>query len=521
MKKIKKLIAGVLALTGLVSLTSCGGKKANNAKYTEDGRMIITMSNFAAINDNTPVEQYLEEKYNVEIKTYGYAANYYDKLATMIASKETPDVMFINDISNWEPLARQGVLASIDLDTVKKAAPDHYNHINETNEKMWNLGKIDGNLYAIPKSMGQEYNTVMWWNKKWLDAVGIKSVPETLDECEAAFDKIVNNDPDGNGVKDTYAISGIGGNYYRQFDWVFGAYGVMPEMWMLDENGKVVNGTVTDKAKEALTRLNEWYNKGYINPEFLTDDQNTIMKRFNLDGIAAVNTFFYNYSELSPLGKITLASEAPEFVEKLTCGPLPSGPDGDRGDWLWGPLSNFVCFGKQLQDDTEKQEVILKILNDLNYDEETALMAAYGIKGESYEFYDESVGKQSGIKQINDYGVDNNKNAELGIGFFNLLKCGEWADKSISDLYQNPEYIEAVEKYADSGNYNDLLMRANLPSSLTYATTLQNLKIQAYSAFINGSRSLDTWDAFVEEYMNAGGTVLQQEAQEYYEDIIK
>ena len=161
MKKIKKLIAGVLALTGLVSLTSCGGKKANNAKYTEDGRMIITMSNFAAINDNTPVEQYLEEKYNVEIKTYGYAANYYDKLATMIASKETPDVMFINDISNWEPLARQGVLASIDLDTVKKAAPDHYNHINETNEKMWNLGKIDGNLYAIPKSMGQEYNTVV------------------------------------------------------------------------------------------------------------------------------------------------------------------------------------------------------------------------------------------------------------------------------------------------------------------------------------------------------------------------
>lgn len=101
------------------------------------------------------------------------------------------------------------------------------------------------------------------------------------------------------------------------------------------------------------------------------------------------------------------------------------------------------------------------------------------------------------------------------------MKCGEWADKSISDLYQNPEYIEAVEKYADSGNYNDLLMRANLPSSLTYATTLQNLKIQAYSAFINGSRSLDTWDAFVEEYMNAGGTVLQQEAQEYYEDIIK
>ncbi|HIU48198.1 MAG TPA: hypothetical protein IAB04_02415, partial [Candidatus Avimonoglobus intestinipullorum] len=45
-----------------------------------------------------------------EIQAYGFGASYYDKLATMIASKEIPDVMFINDVSNWEPLAKQGVL---------------------------------------------------------------------------------------------------------------------------------------------------------------------------------------------------------------------------------------------------------------------------------------------------------------------------------------------------------------------------------------------------------------------------
>ena len=519
-RNFKKSVVLMLASAMLVPLCSCGTPKSKG-EYTEDGRMIITIANSSAINDNTPVEQYLEEKYNVEIKTYGFSANYYDKLATMIASKEIPDVMFINDISNWEPLAKQGALASIDIETIKKAAPDHYNHINETNEKMWNLGKVNGELYAIPKTMGTEYNTVMWWNKNWLDAVGITKVPETIEECEVAFDKIVNNDPDGNGKKDTYAISGIGGNYYRQFDWVFGAYGVMPEMWMLDEDGNVINGTVTPQAKEALTTLNEWYGKGYINPEFLTDNQNTIATRFNKDGIAVTNTGFMNYSELTPEGRINLAQESPEFAEKLTYGPLPSGPNGDRGDWLWGPLSNFVCFGNQLQDDTEKQEVILKILNDLNYDEETALMAAYGIKGESYEYYDEAQGKQSGIKQIDNYGVDTNKNAEMGIGFFNLLKCGSWADKSVSDLYRNPEFLKQQEDIASSNNYKDLLMRANLPSTMIYAPTLQNLKIQAYSEFINGTRNLDDWDNFVEEYMNAGGAVLQQEAQKYYETVIK
>lgn len=514
----KKIMAGILAVSMLVPAAGCG-KKAKDTAYTEDGRMIITIANSVAINDNTKVEQYLEEKYNVEIKAYGFAASYYDKLATMIASKDIPDVMFINDVSNWEPLAKQGVLAPIDMATVEKGAPDHYQYINETDEKLWEVGKYNGQMYAIPKTMGKEYNTTMFWNKHWLEAVGITKVPETLEEYEAAFDKIVNNDPDGNGQKDTYAISGIGGNYYRQFDWVFGAYGVMPEMWTL-EDGKVINGTVTEKARQALTKLNEWYNKGYINPEFLTDDQGTINKRFNMDGIAITNTSLNNYTDMTPQGRANLAQESPEFAEKLTYGPLPAGPEGDRGDWLWGPISNFVCFGAHLKGNTEKQEVILKILNDLNYDEETALMAAYGIKGESYEFYDEAEGKTSGIKQINNYGTDANKAAELGIGFFNLLKCGGWADKRITDLYENPEFIKEQERVADWDNYRDLLMRANTASTLTYAATLQTLKTSAYSEFINGKRSLDNWDAFVEEYMNAGGAVLQQEAQKYYDEVI-
>ncbi|MBQ3038287.1 MAG: extracellular solute-binding protein [Clostridia bacterium] len=518
----KKIVSvGLAAVLAVTTLSACGNKSKKSGAYTEDGRMIITMSSNVAINDNTPVEQYLEEKYNVEIKTYGYGTSYYDKLATMFASKEIPDVMFINDISNWEPLASQGVLAPISLDTIKEAAPDHYKHINEKNEAMWELGKVNGELYAIPKSMGQEYNTVTVWNNNWLKAVGIDKIPETLEEFEVAFDKIKNGDPDGNGKADTYPISGIGGNYYRQFDWLFGAYGVMPEMWTLDEDGKVINGTVTNRAKEALTKLNEWYNKGYINPEFLTDDQSTIQTRFIKQGIATYNTSLNNVTDLTPSGRSMLMAEGEEYASRIAYGPLPEGPYGDRGDWLWGPLSNFVCFGVHMKEDVEKQKVILKILNDLNYNEEVALMAAYGPYGEGYTFYDEEVGKTSGIKQVEKYATDANAKAELGIGFFNLLKCGEWADKSIADLYQNPEYVKEQEKYASWNSYNDLLMRANMPSTLQYAQALQQMKINNYSSFINGTRSLDEWDKFVEEYMNAGGAVLQQEAQEYYDRVIK
>lgn len=520
MKKLRKITAIALACVTLFALSSCGKTRKGDG-YTEDGRMIITIANSVAVNDNTKVEQYLEEKYNVEIKTYGFSANYYDKLATMFASKQTPDVFFINDISNWEPLAKQGILAPIDINVVKEAAPDHFKHINEKNEKMWELGKANGQLYAIPKSMGQEYNTVTVWNNNWLKALGIDKIPETIEEYEAAFEKIKNGDPDGNGKNDTYPISGIGGNYYRQFDWVFGAYGVMPEMWGL-ENGKVINGTVSERAKEALTKLNEWYKKGYIHPEFLTDDQSKVAQRFDSQMIAINNTNLINVSDKTPHGRANLANGGEGYAERIAYGPLPVGPYGDRGDWLWGPLSNFVCFGAHMKDDIEKQKVILKILNDLNYNEEVAVVAQYGFKGESYEYNDEKVGKQSGIRQLGNYGKDTNANAELGIGFFNLFKCNDWADLSIANLYQNSEYIAEQEKLASWNSYNDLLMRANTKSTLTYAKTLQTLKIQAYSEFINGTRNLEgDWDSFVNEYMASGGEILQQEAQEFYDTVIK
>ena len=520
MKNFKKVMSMGLALVMAASLLSaCGKDEQSNSPMTEDGRMIITIANSVAVNDNTLVEQYLEEKYNVEIKTYGYGASYYEKIATMFASKQIPDVMFINDISSWEPLASQGVLAPIDINTIKEAAPDHYKHINEKNEAMWQLGTKNGALYAIPKSMGTEYNTVMVWNKDWIENLGIKEIPDTIEEYDEAFELIKTGDPDGDGKDDTYAISGIGGNYYRQFDWLFGAYGVMPEMWTLDEDGKVINGTVSDKAKAGLAKLNEWYNKGYVNPEFLTDNQGTIATRWAQEGIAVYNTGIMNISPLHPHGRTMLEAD-PEVAARIAYGPLPAGPNGDRGDWLWGPLSNFVCFGAHMKDDVAKQKVILQILNDLNYDEETAVMAKYGPYGEGYTYYDEEVGKSSGIKVAEKYATDANAKAELGIGFFNLFSCGDWADINVMNAYLSPDYVKEQTEFANWGTQQDLLMRASLPSSLTYAATLQSLKTAAYSEFINGTRSLDDWDKFVEDYMNAGGAVLQKEAQEYYDTVI-
>ena len=518
-KKMKKLIAITLAAATMLSVTGC---KKETAK--KDGeKMVITIANSVAIAEDTPTEKYLEEKYNVEIKTLGFGTDYYDKMATLFASKDIPDVMFMNEKSNWEPLAKMGVLAPIDLAVVEEAAPDHFAHINKVNKALWVLGQSGDTQYAIPRSNGKENNNLMVWNKRWLDAVGVSEVPVKIEEFGEIFDKLVNGDPDGNGKKDTYALTGIGGTYYRQFDWVFGAYGVMPEQWTV-EDGKVINGTVSDKSKQALTLLNDWYEKGYISPEFITDVQTDIPKKFGAGLIGTTQFMLDTISPDTPSGAAYIAADDAIAPENLVVTQLPMGPNGDYGDWQWGPLANYVCFGSHLKDDVEKQKVILKMLNDINYDEETALRCQWGEEGKTYKINDPAVGKSSGLSYLGNYGTDANLKAEEGIGFFNLFKCGQsgsnWADYEISKQYLNENYVKQLDEMANSGNYNDALMRASTASTELYATTLQTYKTNTYAEFITGKKSLDEWDAFVKEYMRQGGETLQKEAQEFYDKYV-
>jgi len=65
------------------------------------------------------------------------------------------------------------------------------------------------------------------------------------------------------------------------------------------------------------------------------------------------------------------------------------------------------------------------------------------------------------------------------------------------------------------------LFRSGLPSSAMLQPKLDNFKCVSYSQFIVGDRAIEEWDNFVEEYMAMGGAILQQEAQQLYEQQFK
>ena len=517
---MKRRIATITMAVCLAVGMFTGCVKNENAG---NGKMTIKWASVGAREENSVIERYLEEKYDVNIDIISISSNYYEKLGAMIASGEIPDVMFMNEIENWQPLAKQGVLAEIKMETVEKYAPKLVEEINKSEPKTWKVCQYEDVMYALPKYTGMEYNSVAVWRQDWLDKLGVTKLPETIEEYEEVLYKISHGDPDGNGVNDTYGLTAWGNFAVGLFDKIFGAYGVMPEQWNL-QDGKIVNGAVADGAKTVLEVLHRWYEKGIIDPEFITDTVSSEVQKFESGRLGLYFTDAANYVEEHPSGKphfVAWAQRNPKA--RFSIGSLPKGPDGKYGNFKWGLRTNFVVFGQQVEEDVEKQAKIMTMLSDMLFDEETAKKVTWGDFGVTYDYNDPEIGEASGFTYIGDY-TNADARAEYGIGydsFFTMLRpLLSWGHESFTDKYNPPEIMQYYNTISQGGGYTDAILRAVLPSATQYEAELDKIRLVEHCAFITGERNLDEWDEFVNEWYSAGGEILTKEAQNYYDNVL-
>lgn len=227
------------------------------------------------VNDDGYAVNVVEEKFGVKIEQIGRDRDSYEeKLQLKIASGEIPD--YWNDLSfpNFDKLVEQGVVAEIPIDLIEEHAPNYMkwlkSHLGE--DPFMNYTR-DGKVYSLPIiwTLGPTVR-VVGIREDWLSNVGIEKVPETLDELEVALRKFREEDPDGNGRKDTFGWTGRGEEVTQIFSPIFGAHGVYPGIFV-EENGEVVRGEIEPGAKEALSLLKKWYEDGLIDPEFVVNKE--------------------------------------------------------------------------------------------------------------------------------------------------------------------------------------------------------------------------------------------------------
>ncbi len=245
--------------------TATGG---NETATDEEPTPVTIMSHFFSATPppkGNPVEKEIERLTNTKLDIQWVSANNYtDKLNVTLASGDMPDLLFINDpfSPTYITAAKQGAFWDI------SPFIDDYPNLKATIDDIaWELTKIEGANYGIPRPRPSEGETFFILRKDWLDQLQLK-VPETSEELYEVLYAFTHQDPDGNGQNDTIGFAGYVnpddmGNM-GNFEGIFtGATG----FWK-DVDGELVFTALLPEMREALEFLAKAYSDGLLPPDF-------------------------------------------------------------------------------------------------------------------------------------------------------------------------------------------------------------------------------------------------------------
>ncbi len=234
-----------------------------------------------------------------------------------LASNSAPDIIMDFDLNAIATYAKQGSLMEV------SGLLDSYgsNIRSITPEDVRETGLIDGVEYGIPQIRPEtkQVNWMAYIRQDWLDNLGLK-MPATQDELTEVLRAFSEDDPDGNGQKDTYGmdLAWIGTGLVNNM------FGVMSD-WLPNASGDLELNTVHENFRAATRYKKELYDKKYVDPEFVTHNAEKVQQDF-VSGKTGILACGYNY-----LTNIydTIKTGNPNAV--IAPMPLPSSSVGQYG----------------------------------------------------------------------------------------------------------------------------------------------------------------------------------------------
>lgn len=465
-----------------------------------------TANIYEMLDEHPKMVEYWEDKFGIDIEFIPLdAQNWDEQLNILISGGTIPDKIRMANTDKYRSFVDQGVLAGIPEEVIQKYAPNIYGFYEKEAPLALKNATVDGKIYGLPiYKEDTRLRQGLFWRGDYLETLGVEA-PSTIEEMESVLQKIRDEDPDGNGQKDTYGIS------QTAFASVYGAYGCPPNIWM-NQDGKLIYSSVQPEVKDALTTLSRWYEEGYIDPEFITGE--------NKGGYWAISTVFAtgrvaasqlgNYYHWGPLAKGATVDEMklanPDAYAII--GPLPAGPDGKKGM----PVANlyggsFDGFSVNLEKEPDKLGKILQFMDSFYEDLDSFYTMRFGIEGEMWEL------QENGAPgMIGEYKEDPTRQAKSGAGtMFQSITPFEYMDTL------SPEnWAWGKENGLDQDFYVNELY-STLPSAAKYQTDLQNMQDEYFQKIITGEWSVDKFDEFVEKWYSLGGTTLVEEANAWWD----
>lgn len=293
------------------------------------------------------------------------------KLNVLLASGSAPDLIFEFGTSIRNQLFDQKQLMPLD-DLIEQHSVE-YKALMEKYPQLKQAGiKSDGKLYEVGR-MNEVYPLVsLFIREDWLENLGL-DVPTTEEEFLAVAKAFTDQDPDGNGVDDTYGVGGFEfGDNAGLFRYIFNANWVN-----LDENGEIQVGP--ERLKKEAEFKQALFEAGVVDKDFLSDKDGSKSKQDFLNGKIGIYAFMTSdYISFASRELDTLMKNVPE--SRLKVLPLPKTSAG-QFNTVW---NNPVQMTAVVNARAKEPEAIINYIDYL-VKPEIGRTFRYGIEGEHYK----------------------------------------------------------------------------------------------------------------------------------------
>ncbi len=274
---------------------------------------------------------------------------YSQKLNAAIASGEIPDLMAV-DMNQYFALVKSGQIADLTEELLEVEHPGIQGLYEMGDNVALEALKVDGRIYGIPKVyMNFDGSPLVWIREDWMEALNLEE-PRTYADLERIAEAFMEADFDGNGQKDTYGIPVLAsfdasyGGDGNLCDLFLNVGGAAPGIWQRQADGTIIYGSLMEGAKDALTMLNGWYQKGILPSDFATWDNETLKQIIGEDKAGIVMSPWYGcWGALDT--NVNLNRDA-----RWTAYMLPGIEDGEIRSAAGNPILSVFVVRKDFED---------------------------------------------------------------------------------------------------------------------------------------------------------------------------
>ncbi len=478
--------------------------------------------------------RYVKEKMNIDVEVVWQAAsgNDFDQKVNMsIAAGDLPDILVVKE-AQFRSILESGLAAELSdvynvyaSDTIKTM-------IDKTEGKSMQAVTKEGKMMALPGvQVEMDGYNLLWIRQDWLDKLGLpapKTIQDVYDVGKAFVDNKMAGDktigllgPTSGNILYHNFLNSANGTY--TLDGIFASFKAYPGIWLKDQDGNAVYGSLTPETKTALEYLAKMYKDGILDQELGTrKDAGEAFKSGQAGmffgpwwmGYGGIKDAVANDPEASWVAYASPLTSEGTWEPRLGASTIEYtivNKDFDHPEAVM-LLTNYLVRDEKDMDTTSlgpsyyPARTVLAALDECTYSVE--VLREYLKTGKAPEF-------DGALYKLLDDDIANVKATKLEP--YDDMRIQYWSPK-------NDNFSRMLSLLNGAGCVVDAEqnLEVNKVYSLIYSqtetmekrwTNLKKLEDEVFLKIILGTASIDEFDAFVQKWKEQGGDQITGEVQ--------